>query len=65
MHLSHPRLACTLEMLESGRRSLKQGDITGALNDLAECCEVLAEEHGEDSEKCAEVTDIILVLDYF
>ena len=45
-------LACTFEMLESGWRGLKRGDITSALNHLAMCYEILAEEHGENIEKC-------------
>ena len=39
-------------MLESGWRGLKRGDITSALNNLAMCYKILAEEHGEDIKKC-------------
>ena len=40
-------------MLESGKRSLLLEAVTSALNYLAECYEILAKEHGEDSEKYA------------
>ena len=44
-----------LALLESGKRSLLLEDVSTACNDLAMSCELMAEEHGEQSEKCAEV----------
>jgi hypothetical protein len=45
----------TLAMLESGKRALLMEDVTTACNNLAMCGELMAEEHGELSENCAEV----------
>ena len=42
-------------MLESGKRALLLEDISTACNDLAVSCELMAEEHGELGEECAEV----------
>ena len=41
-------------MLESGKRSLLLEAVTSALHNLAECYEILAKEHGKDSEKYTE-----------
>jgi len=41
-------------LLESGTRSLKQGKIPLACSLLAESCQILAQEHGEFSDLCAE-----------
>ena len=47
-------------MLESGKRALLLEDVSTACNDLAMCCELMVEEHGELNEMCAEVVFLSL-----
>jgi len=50
----YSRVDEALALLESGKRSLLLEDVSTACNDLAMSCELMAEEHGELGEKCAE-----------
>jgi len=50
----YSRIDEALALLESGKRSLLLEDVSTACNDLAMSCELMAEEHGELGEGCAE-----------
>lgn len=42
------------ELLGAGRRHLAVKDFNSAVETLAKACELLAQEHGDTSDKCAE-----------
>lgn len=42
------------ELLASGRRNLAVKEFTSAVETLAAACELLAKEHGDTADQCAE-----------
>ncbi|XP_072931808.1 protein HGV2 isoform X2 [Epargyreus clarus] len=49
-----PESTCPTELLAAGRRHLAVGDYYLATSTLASACELLAKEHGESGDQCAE-----------
>lgn len=53
-----------IELLAAGRRNLAVREFTSAVETLAAACELLAKEHGDTADQCAEAY-LWLVLFYY
>lgn len=47
-------MSSATELLASGRRDLAVREYTAAVENLAKACELLAKQHGDTADECAE-----------